>query len=209
MGKIIKFDTGKHSRKKIAKDSYTITNAEFTEAARKFEKSADSEGLEEFLTAMGKLAHEAFSGPEAKILMERAGKRYDDFLQKYKNVIANAPRFDMVEKMKYYANEMSYLVEAVFHSEDIENDALSVFGYFHEFFQCAFSEFLDQHNELEKIYQFTGKFIKDKDELERLVIECLQTIIAAPQDSEEGLNILVYEGEHLFDLYRQMIYYPL
>lgn len=208
MGQIIDFDANK--KRNTVTDPFALADAEFEEAAKRFEESEGEEGLEEFLKAMKELTGEIVDVDDPKVqeMMRREEEREQEFRRRNQEIIRNEPKFDAGLKMQYYAKVMLNLADKIFHTEDGFLQPFDDFSYFMEFYDFAFSKYSKQYPDLEEEYCFAEELTYDVAELERMVMECLEEVIQLkPNDSDKDKSRLLYHGNRMFELYRNMLYY--
>lgn len=187
-------------------DSFAEADADLAEAAGRLREDQSEENLQEVLKSMGALAREALQNPRLKELMDEADESYKEFLNRYKDIIRSAPKFDAGLRMQYYAEVMLSFVHAVFHSDHI--GFWDDFADFHPLFDAAYSDYAKRYKDLERPYPFTGRLTYDADELEKMVTSCLQDIVRLrPNESDEQKTKLMYKASELFEIYRNMLYY--
>lgn len=206
MGQIIDFDANK--KRNTVTDPFAVADAEFEKAAKKFEESEGEEGLEEFLMAMGKLSKEITDDPNVQEMIRREEERENEFRKRNQEIIRSEPKFDAGLKMQYYAKVMLNLVDKIFHTKDGFSQSFDDFPYFMEFYDSAFSKYSKQYPDLEEEYCFAEELTYDVAELERMVMECLEEVILLkPNDSDKDKTRLLFHGNRMFELYRNMLYY--
>lgn len=144
-------------------------------------------------------------------IIELGNKKCLEFMEEYKEIIDNAPKFDMGLQMQYYAGVMLGYVDAIFHEEGGWRKPFDVFDFFYYNFFCEIAaKFTRYYQHLEREYPFTGKLTYNADKLENLLTTCLKTIIGLhPEDNDEHKTELMYEANRMFEIWRNMVYYSM